>query len=119
MKRSFLLCLAPLMSVSTLVAAEPNPTLLDSVMVREVGQDPGEDASECQNFVLDAEEVKAFFVTATIPAFLSVEQIMGVPCYVRGTAKLDGQIVSWEIRADGIARLGKEGAMETYAGRVQ
>jgi len=93
--------------------------MLTSVVIEESGGDGGGEAQGCQGFRLTVQQVERFFHDAKAPAFLSVEQIMGTPCFLRGTALLQGRAVGWEIRSDGTAGIRSAGVREIYLGDLK
>jgi hypothetical protein len=94
-----------------LVSACTNPVVatdssqhLSLSEVRVVDRGVDQDGAFCQDFSLDAVQVRRFFDAAVIvDADQWHHEYDYLPCYVRGTAIKGTTEVSWEIRAGGTA----------------
>ena len=98
------LCIVALLSING--QAYGLPIQLTSVRITESGHEPGNSSSVCAGFTLTASKVESFFSTAeVITRHQEHYEYVEAPCYVRGTAKLSGTSVKWEIRAAGTGRV--------------
>ena len=100
---TLLLLLLPLLN--TTYATEPaHLPSAKAIKVTAIGSYPDNSATVCEGFSLSRTEVAQFLSAALIitPHEFHYEYDQA-PCYVRGTAKIGRQQVSWEIRAAGTA----------------
>ena len=111
MKFSTLTIILFLFSCST--SGDGDPLVIQSIDKR--GTD-GNNAEFCSDFILTLEQVKWFFNKARK---VSVQEIHDeydyLPCYIKGTAKTNGQMCEWEIRAGGTGSLSCENRYSYYA----
>lgn len=87
---------------------------ITSIAISGRGQDEGGDF--CKDFDLGAADVISFFQRAhPVTARELHDNFEFLPCYVLGSAVMDGQTVSWGIRAGGTASVTKQGEELFYA----
>jgi hypothetical protein len=100
---NLLLLLLPLLN--TAYASEPaHLPSAKTIRVTAIGFDPDNSATVCKGFSLSRAEVARILATSRVitPHELHYDYDQA-PCYVRGTARVGRQQVSWEIRAAGTA----------------
>jgi hypothetical protein len=74
--------------------------------VRVTSKGSDETNAFCQGFSLSDIQAKSFFTKShVIDIKILHDEYDYLPCYVRGTAKVDGKSCSWEIRAGGTAEV--------------
>jgi hypothetical protein len=76
---------------------------LDAVRLTATGVD--EPGAFCADFSLTPEQVTAFFARATRVGPMEAHDLLYLPCFVRGRGSLNGQEVTWEVRAGGTGRI--------------
>jgi hypothetical protein len=104
--RALAVCVA-LSFVAACPAESRAAITLSHVRVEQRGSD--EPAAFCANFTLSPEQVRQFFSrSAELPA-TAYHDLDYLPCYVKGSARMHGKKVRWEIRAGGTAEIAVDG----------
>src|SRR5690349_3102989 len=70
---------------------------LTEIKVTERGADPG--GEFCSDFGLDEAQARDFFKRAVTIDAGKLHELDTLPCYVRGTAQLQGKPATWLVRA--------------------
>ena len=76
---------------------------LAAVRLTATGVD--EPGAFCTDFSLTPAQVTAFFARATRVESMEAHDWLYLPCFVRGRGSLNGQEVTWEVRAGGTGRI--------------
>lgn len=108
MRHILIFCLLSQLGMASCVASETHHALntkhITAVNVLETGSD--EPNAFCKDFKLTVRDAVQYFKKSrTITITQLHDNYEYLPCYVRGTATLDGSICKWEIRAGATAEI--------------
>lgn len=87
-----------------LISCTASTFALRDVKVLDTGADADPTAPACADFALRPPEAEAFFAKATVVTARELHDgFIHAPCFVRGTATVNGRPATWQIRAAGTA----------------
>ena len=98
--RIFWICAVGLVACNS----SQNKNAFTDIQIVESGFQSG--GEFCKDFSMQEKEIEQFFIEAEVKTPREIhDDFEYLPCYIRGIALDDGQIVNWEIRAGGTAEI--------------